>query len=113
MRQQEQEHLNDYVKRFKQSCDVLKSHMGSKWLDGFVEHTEEHQSETEVKEQSKLMEQGLERFMVFVLLGNSDQAKYHSLMNRLIPNIQWKMINIQKQLQQQQISWQIIDMTIQ
>ena len=39
MRQQEQEHLNDYVKRFKQSCDALKSHMGSKWLDGFVERT--------------------------------------------------------------------------
>ena len=36
--QQEQEHLNDFVKRFKQSCDVLRSHMGSKWLDGFVEH---------------------------------------------------------------------------
>ena len=84
MRQQEQEHLNDFVKRFKQSHDVLKSHMGSKWLDGFVEHTEEYQSETEVKEQSKLKEQGFERFMVFVLLRNSDQAKYQSLMNGLI-----------------------------
>ena len=68
MRQQEQEHLNDYVKRFKQSCDVLRSHMGSKWLDGFVEHTEEYQNETQAKEQSKLKEQAFERFMAFVLL---------------------------------------------
>ena len=84
MRQQEQKHLNDYVKRFKQSCDVLRSHMGSKWLDGFVEHTEEYQNETQAKEQSKLKEQGFERFMAFVLLRNSDQAKYQSLMNGLI-----------------------------
>ena len=84
MRQQEQEHLNDYVKRFKQSCDVLRSHMGSKWLGGFVEHTEEYQNETQAKEQSKLKEQAFERFMAFVLLRNNDQAKYQSLMNGLI-----------------------------
>ena len=30
MSQQEQEHLNNYVKRFKQSHNVLRSHMGSK-----------------------------------------------------------------------------------
>ena len=84
MRQQEQEHLNDYVKRFKQSCDMLKSHMGSKCLDEFVEHTEEYQSETETKEQSKLKEQGFRRFMAFLLLRNSDQSKYQSLMNGLI-----------------------------
>ena len=63
MRQQDQEHLNDYVKRFKQSHDVLRSHMGSKWLDGFVEHTEEYKNETQAKEQSKLKEQAFEKFM--------------------------------------------------
>ena len=86
MRQQEQEHLHNYVKRFKQSCDVLRSHMGSKWLGGFVEHTKEYQNETQAitKEQSKLKEQAFERFMAFVLLRNNDQAKYQSLMNGLI-----------------------------
>ena len=84
MRQQEQEYLNDYVKRFKQSHDVLRSHMGLKWLDGFMEHTEEYQNETKAKEQSKLKEQAFERIVAFVLLRNSDQAKYQSLMNGLI-----------------------------
>ena len=84
MRQQEQEHFTDYVKRFKQSCDVLRSHMGSKWLDRFVENTEEYQNETQAKEQSKLKEQAFERFMAFVLLRNSDEAKYQNLMNGLI-----------------------------
>ena len=89
----QQEYLNDYVKRFKQSCDVLISHMGSKWLDGFVEHTEESQNETQANEQSKLKEQACERFMAFVVLRNSDQAKYQSLMNGLIS--QYSMENDQ------------------
>ena len=53
MRQQEQAHLNDYVKRFKQCHDVLRSHLRSKLLDGFVEHTEEYQNETQANEQSR------------------------------------------------------------
>ena len=90
MRQQEQEHLNDYVKRFKQSHEVLKSHMGLKWL---VMNTEEYQNETQAEEQSKLKKQAFERFMAFVLLRNSDQAKYQSLMNGLIS--QYSMENDQ------------------
>ena len=43
LRQQEHEHLTDYVKRFKQTKDVVKAHMGSNWLELFVEHTEEYQ----------------------------------------------------------------------
>ena len=49
MKQQEQKHFNDYVKRLKQSCDVLRSHVGSKWVDGFVEHIKEYQNETQEK----------------------------------------------------------------
>ena len=42
LRQQEHEHLTDYEKRFKQTKDVVKAHMGSKWLEQFVEHTEKY-----------------------------------------------------------------------
>ena len=75
LRQQEHEHLTDYVKRFKQSKDVVKAHMRSKWLELFVEHTEEYQKETDTKQQSELKDQSFERYMAFVLLRNSDQAK--------------------------------------
>ena len=84
LRQQEHEHLTDYVKRFKQTKDVVKAHMGSKWLEQFVEHTEEYQKETDTKQQSELKSQSFERYIAFVLLRNSDQAKYRSLMNGLI-----------------------------
>ena len=93
LRQQEHEHLTDYVKRFKQTKDVVKAHMGSKWLEQFVEHTEEYQKETDTKQQSELKNQSFERYMAFILLRNSDQAKYRSLMNGLIS--QYSMENDQ------------------
>ena len=93
LRQQEHEHLVDYVKGSKQSKDVVKAHMGSKWLELFVEHTEEYQKETDSKQQSVLKDQSFERYMAFVLLRNSDQAKYRSLMNGLIS--QYSMENDQ------------------
>ena len=48
MRQTEDEHLNDYVKRFKQVRDVLRSHLGNEILHTFVEHTEEYRNATSI-----------------------------------------------------------------
>ena len=58
-----------------------------------MEHTEEYQKETDTKQQSELKDQSFERYMAFVLLRNSDQAKYRSLMNGLIS--QYSMENDQ------------------
>ena len=63
------------MNRFKQSQDVVKSHMGSKWFETFVEHTGEYQKETD-STPTELKNQNYEIYMVFVLLRNSDQAKY-------------------------------------
>ena len=45
LKQQDRDYLTEYVKRFKQSHDVLKSHIGTKWLEEFVKHTKEYKSE--------------------------------------------------------------------
>ena len=76
LRQQGNEHLTDYVKRFKQSCDVLKSHVGSKWCEPVMEHTDEYQKETNRTQQTELKYQSFERYMASVLMRNNDQAKY-------------------------------------
>jgi len=44
LKQQDAEYLTDYVKRFKQSHDVLKSHIATKKLEEFVEHTDEYKN---------------------------------------------------------------------
>ncbi|KAL7573431.1 hypothetical protein ACA910_013750 [Epithemia clementina (nom. ined.)] len=93
LKQQENEHLTDYVKRFKQSRDVLKSHMGTKWLEQFMEHTEEYQNESDTKKKDELKDQSFERFMAFMIMRNSDQAKYRSLTNGLVS--QYSMENDQ------------------
>ena len=67
--------------------------MGTKWLEQFLEHTEEYQKETDTKQQSELKDQSIERYMAFVLLRKSDQAKYRSLLNGLIS--QYSMENDQ------------------
>ena len=44
------DYLTDYVKRFKQSFDVLKSHISTKWLEEFVEHTDEYKNMKDVEQ---------------------------------------------------------------
>ena len=44
MRQQEHEHLNEYVKCFKQARDVLRSHVGTEILNHFVTNTQEYRN---------------------------------------------------------------------
>jgi hypothetical protein len=47
IKQIEDEGLLDYVKRFKQSRDMTKSHVGTNILNKFVENTREYQEEEE------------------------------------------------------------------
>ena len=41
-RQEHGEMLTDYAKRFKQSQDNVKSILGTKFLDNFIEHTDKY-----------------------------------------------------------------------
>ena len=56
LKQMEQEQLLDYVKRFKQTRDIMSSHMGTDLLDKFVENTVEYKntSDTDVAERKEL-----------------------------------------------------------
>jgi len=80
LKQQDGEYLTDYVKRFKQSRDVLKSHIGIKWLEEFVENTEEYKNEKDVKKKDDQKDKSFDCYMAYLLLYNSDQAKYKSLL---------------------------------
>ena len=52
--QQENEGLLDYVKRFKQERDIMKSLVGTEFLDKFVEKTEEYHQENDTKLQEDM-----------------------------------------------------------
>ena len=100
------------MKRFKQSQDVVKSHMGSKWLETFVEHTEEYQKATDSTHKLNKKPKYW-KVHAFVLLRNNDQAKYQSLTNGLIS--QYSMENEQSPktiTAATDIFWQTRNMTI-
>jgi hypothetical protein len=84
LHQQEHESLMDYVKQFKQQCDVLKSVTGKKILDEFVEHTEEYLNETDATKQQEMKNEAFERWCAYLLIWNADQVKYGSLIQGLV-----------------------------
>jgi hypothetical protein len=76
-RQQENESLTDYVKRFKSNQDGLARTMGKDFLKKFTENTREYQEETDVNKQNAT---AYPRWTAYMLMKNSDQGKYGSLM---------------------------------
>ena len=54
LKQMEQEQLLDYVKRFKQTRDIMSSHMGTDLLDKFIENTSAYKEETDTTKQDEM-----------------------------------------------------------
>ena len=80
LKQLEHENLLDYVKRFKQNRDVLKSHVGSEILYKFIENTKEYQDETDSTKKDEMRKDGFNKWMGYLLMRGSDHGKYGSLM---------------------------------
>jgi hypothetical protein len=86
----ESEGLLDYVKRFKESGDIMKSHVGTGILDKFVENTREYQDETDQLLQQNMKDGAFNKWMAYLLIRNSDQAKYGTVMNGLVLQLSMK-----------------------
>jgi hypothetical protein len=84
IKQIESEGLLDYVKRFKESGDIMKSHVGNNILDKFVKNTREYQDETDKLLQQNMKDGAYNKWMAYLLIQNSDQAKYGTVMNGLV-----------------------------
>ena len=63
--------------------DILRSHIGINILHHFVEQTEEYLN-ADSTVQTELRDGSFDRFMAYVLLRNSDQNKYGSVMHGLV-----------------------------
>jgi hypothetical protein len=84
LKQSEDEGLLDYVKRFKESRDIMKSHVGTNILDKFVENTLEYRDGSNAITKQEMKDGAFDRWMAYLLIRNSDQAKYGSLLNGLV-----------------------------
>jgi hypothetical protein len=83
VKQRENETILDYVKRFKQLRDVVKSQMGNKFLDEFVEYQPTYKT-VKKAEQLTMKAEVYSKWMAYLLLRGSDQRKYGKLLTDLI-----------------------------
>jgi len=81
-KQTEDENLIDHVTRFKSAKNVLKSHVGSDVLHKFIEHTEEYRS-ANATEKKEMKDNSFDHWMAYLLMKNSDQKKYGTLLTGL------------------------------
>jgi hypothetical protein len=82
-KQMKNKSLTDYVKRFKSNRDRLAQTMGKEFLKRFIENTREYQAEPDVDKQNKMYNTAYLRWTAYMLMKNSDQGKYGSLMTSL------------------------------
>jgi hypothetical protein len=82
-RQLENEPLADYVKRFKGNQDSMAQNMGKDFLKDFVKNTKQYVDEIDIDKQDKMQKGSYVQWTAYMLMKNSDQGKYGSLMTSL------------------------------
>jgi len=84
VKQQQDEDLLDYVKRFKQLRDIVLTQLGDEFLKKFVENSEEYRniqpSSTSQADKDALLKEAVPKWMAYLLLKGSDPLKYGTLL---------------------------------
>jgi hypothetical protein len=79
IQQLENEMLLDWVKRFKQTRDVMKGYWGAKICDDYIEQSEAYKNETDTAAKAKMKTDAFDQLMAYLLIRGSDQRKYGTL----------------------------------
>jgi hypothetical protein len=82
-RQLENEPLANYVKRFKGNQDSMAQNMGKDFLKYFVKNTKQYADENDTDKQDEMLKGLYAQWTAYMLMKNSDQGKYGSLMTSL------------------------------
>jgi hypothetical protein len=84
LKQSKNEGLLDYIKRLKESHDIMKSYVGTSILDKFVKNTLEYRNESNATLKQEMKDRAFYRWMAYLLIRNNNQAKYGLLSNGLV-----------------------------
>jgi hypothetical protein len=82
-RQLDNEPLADYVKSFKGNQDNLAQNMEKDFLKDVVKNTKQYADETNIDKQDKMQKGLYAQWTAYMLMKNSNQGKYGSLMTSL------------------------------
>ncbi|MGL5936769.1 MAG: hypothetical protein ACRCZI_14235, partial [Cetobacterium sp.] len=83
-RQQDDENLLDYVKRFKQQRDIVKQQCGKNMFDDFMKNTQEYRGTNSQSVKTEILAAGFDKVMAYLLMKGADQHKYGTLTKGLI-----------------------------
>ena len=79
MRQEENEHIIDYHKRFKQSRDVIKTQLGPKVFETWVRHSEKYRKEKDNAEKQKMIDNSFDQACAYRFIDGADTVSYTHL----------------------------------
>ena len=83
MKQKENKSLIDYLRRIKQTRDVLVAHVRTDLLGTYVENTTDYQAATTDIRRNEIRKECFNKWMAYLTLINADQTKYGTLLNTL------------------------------
>ena len=78
-KQEDDEGLVEYTKRFKQAKDILKTTIGEDILHKFIENTKKYKDMSEDEERDIIKKESFNKWITYLFLSNCDQKKYGSL----------------------------------
>jgi len=81
---QQEDSLLDYVKRFKQQCEIFVSQIGKRFLDSFVEQLEEYRTETNATKQLELKKRAFDRWLAYLVMKGADWTKYGVILKQIV-----------------------------
>ena len=68
IRQRENEGLLEYIKQFKESRDIMKTHIGTDILDKFVKNTKDYQDENDATLKKEMKDKAFAKWMAYLLI---------------------------------------------
>ena len=84
LKQADKGSLSDYQERFKQERNAMKAAMGTRFLDDFVELTDEYLSTTDADVHEKMKKQAVDKLMAVMFLENADRRIYGELIDSYV-----------------------------
>ena len=94
-RQKDKEDVLEYIKRFKQSWRIMRSHMGDEFLHHFIQNTAEYkelgvtgsdlktEAASATAQQIEMKNNAMERWQAYLLIRNLDQKQYRKITRNL------------------------------
>ena len=66
------ENLIEYAKRFKQTRDIIRSYIGTEFLEYFIVQLSEYKDKPDVTKQTKMKDEAVDKWLAFLFIIGSN-----------------------------------------